>query len=105
VDLFTWRALIFPVYALPAWWFAGVCLDALLGRRRLHWVPALLALLFFGFCAVMTVMFSLQNRLEDSFDIWIGLGSVLWTGLFALAPVAWWRQRRVVLAAPAASLS
>lgn len=105
IDLFTWRALVFPLYALPAWWFAGVCLDAMLGRRRLHWASAFTALLLFVFCAAMTVAMSLRSQLRDAADLWLVLGSVLWASLFSLAPLAWWLQRRRQRAVPAATAS
>jgi hypothetical protein len=93
LELFTWRSLVYPLYALPAWWFAGLSLDALLGRRRLHWIPMVLALLLFGFCALMAVISPFVGDLRTSEDYSLAAGMALWAVLFGIAPLAWWRQR------------
>jgi hypothetical protein len=94
LELFSWRALAFPLYALPAWWFAGVSIDALLGRRRLHWVAMAIALVLFAFCALM--LMPLADGLQASKDYEMTAGTALWTTLFAVAPVAWWRQHAAI---------
>jgi len=41
----SWRALSLPFFCLPAWWFAGCGVDALLCHRRLHWASAAFGLI------------------------------------------------------------
>lgn len=89
-----WRALTLPIFCLPAWWFVGVGLDALLGWRRLHWVAlltgsvlfVLFLVLFFGLRFGM----SASERLEVVDWAFWGLG--LWIALFGVLPCAWLRQ-------------
>jgi len=94
IALATWRALVYPLYALPAWWLAGMALDALFGRRRLHWLVFAVAMVLFLFCGLMAVAGSVVSLQGDAEDLWRAIGFILWSLLFAVAPVAWWRQRR-----------
>ena len=96
----TWRSLIFPFYCLPAWWFVGRGMDALLGTRRQHWATALFGFAIFLLFAVIFcgLAFGLSAAdHEDSGWIFWGLGG--WCLLFAVTPCAWfrqWRSRRSV---------
>jgi hypothetical protein len=46
----SWRAIIWPFYCLPFWWFAGIGFDALFRRRQRRWpwfvVGTLLCIVF-----------------------------------------------------------
>ncbi|SEG21864.1 hypothetical protein SAMN05421819_2245 [Bryocella elongata] len=94
IALATWRALVYPLYALPAWWLAGIALDALFGRRRLHWLLFAGDIVLFLFCGLMAVAGSMISLQGDAADISRTIGCIVWSLLFAVAPVAWWRQRR-----------
>lgn len=88
-----WRALSWPFFSLPAWWFAGRGLDALLGWRRLRWgtlltgtlLSAAFLLLLVGMCFCL----SASDRAGTAF---IDCGFGLWTLLFAAFPAAWLRR-------------
>ena len=90
--LFAWRGLIFPLYSLPFWWFAGFGLDAAFTRRHLRW-PVLLAgtILFVLFAIVATGM-ALTTEHRDRDDMaFVFCGLALWTALWATFPFAWLR--------------
>ena len=89
----TWHALIYPVYALPAWFFVGVGIDALMGRRLVRrWNAALsvflaltFAVLFFGFRFGMPA----AEREGQELLSWFIDGFALWAVLFAIPFAAW----------------
>lgn len=94
-----WRAISYPFFCLPAWWFAGRGLDALLGWRRPHWWTLLIGTFL---CAgSLTLLLGLRFGLsaaEGAGDSWIVLGFGFWTLAFASFPAVWarravWRQR------------
>ena len=92
-----WRALVFPFFCLPAWWFVGLGIDSLLGWRRLHWGTLLLGSIFFLLFATLFLGFlfelSASERTEGGSE-WLLWGIGLWALLFATLPGAWWRQWR-----------
>ena len=95
LSVFTWRAISFPFYSLPFWWFAGFGLDILLKRRHSRWPVLLVGTLVFALFALLAVMLSLTHGVEDdrAVTIPIRIGEILWTLLFASFPAAWIRRR------------
>ena len=93
----TWRALVFPLSCLPAWWFAGLGVDSLLGWRRLHWGTLLSGSIFFLLFVTLFLGFrfglSASERAEGDSG-WLLWGVGLWALLFATFPCAWLRQSR-----------
>jgi hypothetical protein len=91
----TWRAITFPFFCLPAWWLVGLGVDALLKWRRLHWATFLIGTLLFILFGVLFcgLRFALTDseRGEVTYPLW-GIG--LWSLLFAILPIAWFRQWR-----------
>jgi hypothetical protein len=94
-DIKSWRTLVMPFFCLPAWFFVGRGIDALLGWRRLHWGTLLAGTLL---CVLFLVLFlglrfglSSDERCEVVFPLW---GMFLWAFLFAVVPAAWIRQWR-----------
>jgi hypothetical protein len=93
-SVFSWRAITFPIYCLPFWWFAGYGADALLKRRQPRW-PTLLAGTFL--CALF-VLLAIGGCLAPSpfstpaVNIPIIIGAFLWTLLFATFPTTWIRE-------------
>jgi hypothetical protein len=94
----TWHALIYPIYALPAWIYLGLAIDALIGRRRAYrWIVILsvflaltCALLFCGFRFGMPAAEREgQERLS-----WFIDGFAIWAVLFSIPVVAWMRQTK-----------
>lgn len=90
-----WRALSFPFFALPAWWFAGRGIDAFLLRQRPARVTTVIAALFSILSVVLLcgLRFGLtaSEREGLTLPLW-GFG--LWAVLFASFPAAWLRSRK-----------
>jgi hypothetical protein len=91
----TWRAITFPFFCLPAWWLVGLGVDVLLKWRRLHWGTFLTGTLLFILFGVLFLGFRFaltdSERGEVTYPLW-GIG--LWAFLFAILPIAWFRQWR-----------
>jgi hypothetical protein len=91
----SWRVLSLPVYCAPFWWFAGLGMDALAHRRRLHvsvfFIGSLLcsvfAFVFFG-----TLIAGVGEPADRDMN-WLVSGLCLWAILFGAFPAAWYRQR------------
>jgi hypothetical protein len=91
----SWRALSFPLFCLPAWWFVGKGVDALVGSIRLHWSSLLLGCLFCALFIFLGIGLGLTATADERADTWwILSGMGLWAVLFAVFPFAWLRQRR-----------
>lgn len=92
----SWRALVFPIYALPAWWYAGRGMDGLLARRQLGIVEPIfsslvslgLLVLAFGF------QFGLAPAEREPGNEWFIFGFTFWALLAAIGPMGWLRQKR-----------
>jgi hypothetical protein len=89
----TWDCITLPIFALPAWWYVGLGVDALLGRKRIrasNGVLSLALLVVFG-----TIAAVLHFGLRDEPDLKPGFkeGFTLWTLLFAVPFIAWLRQK------------
>lgn len=91
LELWTWRALATVVSCLPAWWLAGLGLEALLGRRRLRWPWVALGGAACGLLLVMLGGF-LFGVSAGPGGGWVYAGLVLWIVLFAVLPGAAVRQ-------------
>jgi len=90
----SWRALIYPLYCLPFWWFVGRGGDGLMGWRRQHWSLCLIGSAFFLVFASFTVAFQFAPAADRiDFPMWVVYGAGLWDAMFAVFPAAWVRQR------------
>lgn len=96
----TWHALIYPIYALPAWIYLGFGIDALIGRHRVHRWNVILGLLLALTCASLFCGFRFgmpaterngQERLS-----WFIDGLAIWAVLFSIPAVAWLQKKRRV---------
>jgi len=99
VSLESWRALIWPVFSLPAWLLVGYGVDALLGWRKLHWSVLLTGtLLCVIFAVVLVAGIAVDTFTSDRGDDgFLFCGLSLWSALFATLPAVWirrWRSRR-----------
>jgi hypothetical protein len=86
----TWRALVFPFFALPFWWLVGCGLDALLSKERLHWSLLLIGTLLSIACLTLALgsRFGMSEAERIGSD-WYIRGFIGWTIGFATLPVAW----------------
>jgi hypothetical protein len=94
----TWHALIYPIYALPAWVYIGFGIDAGIGRCPIRrWNMALslfLALTFAGlFCGFRFGMPAAEREGQELLS-WFIKGFALWAALFAIPFVAWMLRRK-----------
>jgi hypothetical protein len=98
LTVFQWRAICYPFFSLPFWWFAGVGVDGLLRRRVLRWfslVPGtLLAALFLIGLAGETFGLPPNDRKGTLYFAMMS-GILLWALLFAAFPASWIRNRRI----------
>jgi hypothetical protein len=94
----TWHALVYPIYALPAWAYIGLGIDAGIGRclvRRWNVVLSLfLALTFAVLFCVFRFGMSASEREGQELLSWFIEGFALWAVLFAIPFVAWLLQRK-----------
>jgi hypothetical protein len=103
----SWRSLVLPFFCLPAWWFVGRGIDALLGRRHLHWATLLTgsALSLLSSVLFLGLRFgaSASERSENGGIGWILWGFGFWALAFAVFPTAWLRQRKSLNPTPSNS--
>jgi hypothetical protein len=96
LTLDSWRAIILPFFCLPFWWFVGRGTDALLGRRRLHWVTLLLGSILCS-CFIVMILglrFGLPASDRTAESNWIFWGVGCWALAFGVFPLTWiWRGR------------
>jgi hypothetical protein len=95
----TWRVLIFPFYALPAWFFVGRGLDGLFRRKRLRKAEMVmslsLAVIFLTFSLGLRFGLSATEREGQLMLDWYIYGFALWGILIAIPFIAWLRQRGI----------
>src|SRR6266852_4635992 len=93
----TWRSLIYPFCGLPAWFYVGRGIDALLGRRRVSRgnmiTSVILAIASGVLCCGFRFGISAAERQGQERLTWSIEGLALWAVLFAVPFVAWLRQR------------
>jgi hypothetical protein len=94
----TWHALIYPVYALPAWIYIGFGIDAGIGRclvRRWNVVLSLFLSLTFAvlFCGFRFGMSAAEREGQELLS-WFIEGFALWAALFAIPFFAWLLRRK-----------
>jgi hypothetical protein len=94
----TWHALIYPIYALPAWIYVGVGIDALIGRHRVRRWNLILSLLLALICASLFCGFrfgmSAAERESQERLSWFIDGFAIWAVLFSIPAMAWIRQKK-----------
>jgi hypothetical protein len=91
----TWVVLVFPLYALPAWWFVGRGFDGLLNRKRLRVVDLVVsAILVAAFLALAAMLrFGMSPAEREGRAEWYMCGFAFWGVLVAVPLFAWIRQR------------
>lgn len=96
IGLDGFRALTWPIWALPFWWMAGRGIDSYFHGRRISAFEAfLMALLgIFVFLVGAVVAFSESSSPPLSYEAWIALPAAMWLAFGVLCQMAWWLQRR-----------
>jgi hypothetical protein len=89
----SWRAVTFPIFCLPAWWFVGKGLDAFRGRR-LHWFSLTVGTLLSIFLLVLILglRFGMSASEQEEVVSWAYWGLSFWAVAFAIFPIVWVRQ-------------
>ena len=95
LGLWPGRSLTYPIYALPAWFYVGRGVDALLGRRGVRTgnmvFSLMLAVVAIVICFSLRFGLSSEER-KDDVNLYIE-GFALWACLFAIPFAAWFRQK------------
>lgn len=91
----SWGGVAYPFYCLPWWWFVGRGFDGVTARRRIGWLSLLIGCLLSFACAFLGTGFLISESASRRVPgLWIDLGFIFWAVLFAITPMACWRQRR-----------
>jgi hypothetical protein len=94
---FLWKAVSFPLFAIPAWFFVGRGIDGLLLRRRMRLLDlvlsAILSLLSIALSVALRFGLSESERAGDQLLVSYIFGFAWWSLLFAFPLAAWVRQR------------
>jgi hypothetical protein len=102
LSLDAWRSITFPFLCLPVWWFVGTGFDTWRRKERVGIATTVVTtLLSIGF-AILAVGLTVEQiamerdgtTLESDRLWWPVMGMALWAVLFAIFPLAWWRERR-----------
>lgn len=95
----TYQEIVGPWLCLWFYWLVGACWESIGGKRLIEWGYLLagtsLSVVSLALAALLKFGLSAEERGEGLGPL---IGLVLWSGLFALAPVAWILQRRRKLA-------
>ncbi|MCU1271675.1 MAG: hypothetical protein JWN74_2969 [Acidobacteriaceae bacterium] len=91
-----WRWLSFPIFAIPAWAYAGRGIDDLFRRKRVGLTMLISSVLLTTLALVIwgIIRFGLLPSEHQSLTEWFMVGFALWTLLFATPFAAWLRQQR-----------
>lgn len=96
IGIFGFRALTWPVWALPFWVAAGRGLDAVFGQMRISALEAftmgVLSVLM-GYVA-LAAEFGSTVASEHPYWRWAGLPAAMWFIFGVICQIAWWRQSR-----------
>jgi hypothetical protein len=94
----TWQSLIYPIYALPAWFYVGRGVDAAMGRCRVRGsnavVSIFLALTFAVLSCGLRFGMTPEERRGQELLSWFIQGFALWGVLFAIPFAAWLLHRK-----------
>lgn len=94
----TWRTVIYPIYAVPIWFYLGRGVDALWGRSIVRRREALISLLLAAIFTTLACGFRFgltpaERQDQDILQLFIE-GFALWAALFMVPFLAWIRHGR-----------
>jgi hypothetical protein len=95
IGLDGFRALTWPLWALPFWFLAGRGVDSFFLEDHISAVEAFLMGLL-GFATVllgMGIAISEPSRLHPEYEAWIAAPAAMWFAFGVMCQLAWWLQR------------
>lgn len=95
LGLFGFRAITWPIWALPFWFFAGRGIDSLFRGKTISAFEAFFMAavgLFWGSVAV-AIAFD-PGDVGEVYMRWTALPGVMWISFSLICLIAWWKQRR-----------
>ena len=102
-DLWFWRAISWPIYALPLWWLAGRSVDGLSQpdafpiRPRIRLAEAIFMGVLGALSGVVGIGLFLTAESDSANDPlkWVVVPCLLWFSFGLISGIAWVRQRRL----------
>jgi hypothetical protein len=103
IDLFVWRAMVWPILGMLFWWIAGRGAEALAAARQkrltppIHWLEMIVGLLLLAMGVLLFLVFALNRPRDDPSDLWFLPMAILWAFLGSLSVagrVLQWRLRK-----------
>jgi hypothetical protein len=95
VGLDGFRALTWPIWAIPFWLFAGRGIDSLFRGKPISVFEAffsgLIGLCFGGLAVALAFD---PGEFDEPHMRWIALPGVMWITFSLICLIAWWKQRR-----------
>ena len=89
---FIWRAFIFPLFAIPAWYFVGRGIDGILLRARMRLADLILSVVLVLISVLISagLRFGLsESERADPITVVSIYGFALWSLLFAFPLTGW----------------
>jgi hypothetical protein len=102
-DLWFWRAVSWPIYALPLWWLAGRGVDGLSQPDTFPISPRIRLgeAIFMGILGALSgavgigLFFTAESDSPNDPLKWIVVSCLLWFSFGLISGIAWVRQRRL----------
>lgn len=91
-----WNTISLPFFCLPAWWFVGRGLDALLAGRRLHWGMLSIGSILSCVCVALVIGILTSPPADRTDMVELLPGGIFWAIAFAALPANWLVSRRDV---------
>lgn len=105
IGLDGFRALTWPIWALPFWLMAGRGIDSFFQRGHISAAEAF----FMGLLGVSIVFLGLgialseRSSLHQGYEAWIAVPAAMWFAFGVVCQIAWWLQRQRTTGAAAIS--
>ncbi|HTW46509.1 MAG TPA: hypothetical protein VMD92_01100 [Acidobacteriaceae bacterium] len=96
IGLDGFRALTWPIWALPFWFFAGRGIDSFTGRGQISAIEAFfMGLLGFAVAFLgLGIVLSEPSSLHPGYEAWMAAPAAMWSAFGVVCQMAWWLQRK-----------